>query len=134
VNRAVAILGATGLVGRTTLDVLEQRAFPLDELRLLASERSASRMMRSAAADLPVQAVSERLVRGRAGWRCSRRPPSCRASGPRGRGRGARVVDNSSAFRMEPDVPLVVPEVNGQLLDARPCSSRTATASPSRWS
>jgi aspartate-semialdehyde dehydrogenase len=120
VNRAVAILGATGLVGRTTLELLEQRAFPLDELRLLASERSASRMLRFRGADLPVQAVSEESFAGVQLALFATSAEVSRQWAPVARAAGARVVDNSSAFRMEPGVPLVVPEVNGQLLDARP--------------
>ncbi len=120
VNRAVAILGATGLVGRTMLEILEQRAFPLDELRLLASERSAARTLRFRGADVPVQAVSESSFAGvslalfATSAELSRRWVSVAQAA------GARVVDSSSAFRMEPDVPLVVPEVNGELLDTRP--------------
>ena len=119
-SRTVAILGATGLVGRTMLEVLEQRAFPLDELRLLASERSASRTLRFRGADVGVQAVSPASFEGVSVALFATSAELSRQWAPIAQRAGARVVDNSSAFRMEPSVPLVVPEVNGALLDARP--------------
>jgi len=120
VTRTVAVLGATGLVGRTVLAILEQRGFPLDELRPLASERSASRTVRFRGADVPVQAVSEAAFAGVQLALFATSAELSRQWAPVARAAGAAVVDNSSAFRMEPDVPLVVPEVNGRLLDARP--------------
>jgi len=106
-SRAVAILGATGLVGGTTVKILESRGFPLDELRLLASERSAHRTIPFRGRDVAVRPVADDAFSGV--------DLALFATAA-----GARVVDNSSAFRLEPDVPLVVPEVNGALLDARP--------------
>jgi aspartate-semialdehyde dehydrogenase len=120
VSRTVAILGATGLVGRTTLAILEERAFPFDDLRLLASDRSASRTMRVRGQDTPVQAVSERAFGGVWLALFATSAELSKQWAPVARAAGAIVVDYSSAFRMEPDVPLVVPEVNGALLDARP--------------
>ena len=102
------------------LEVLEQRAFPLDELRLLASERSASRTLRFRGADVPVRAVGPSSFDGVTVALFATSAELSRQWAPVARAAGARVVDNSSAFRMEPDVPLVVPEVNGELLDARP--------------
>ena len=119
-SRTVAILGATGLVGRTTLGILEQRAFPLDEVRLLASERSASRTLRFRGREVPVEAVGERSFDGVWLALFATSAELSRQWAPVARRAGAIVVDYSSAFRMEPDVPLVVPEVNGALLDARP--------------
>ncbi len=119
-SRTVAILGATGMVGRTTLAILEERAFPLDELRLLASERSASRTLRFRGRDLPVQAVSAQAFVGVSLALFATSAELSRQWAPVARAAGARVVDNSSAYRMDADVPLVVPEVNGALLDARP--------------
>lgn len=116
----VAILGATGLVGRTTLAILEQRAFPLHELRLLASERSASRTLRFRGADVAVQPVSEAAFAGVSIALFATSAELSRQWAPIARAAGALVVDNSSAFRMDPGVPLVVPEVNGELLDSRP--------------
>jgi aspartate-semialdehyde dehydrogenase len=120
VTRTVAVLGATGLVGRTTLAILEQRAFPLDELRPLASERSAARTLRFRGVDVPVQAVSESAFAGVNLALFATSAELSRQWAPVARAAGAAVVDSSSAFRMEPDVPLVIPEVNGGLLDAHP--------------
>jgi aspartate-semialdehyde dehydrogenase len=120
VSRTLAILGATGLVGRTTLALLEERAFPCDELRLLASDRSEARTMRFRGRDLPVQPVSEAAFAGVSLAFFATAAELSKQWAPVARAAGARVVDNSSAFRMEPGVPLVVPEVNGELLDAGP--------------
>jgi aspartate-semialdehyde dehydrogenase len=108
----VAILGATGAVGTELLELLEQRNFPLADLRLLASPRSAGRTLRFRGEDLPVEAVSDRsfenidLVLASAGGATSK------AFAPKAVAAGAVVIDNSSAFRMNLEVPLVVPEVN----------------------
>jgi aspartate-semialdehyde dehydrogenase len=94
------------------MQCLEQRKFPLTELRLLASARSAGKTMRFRGADLPVQELTDQSLEGvdialfSAGGAQSKRfaPAAVKA--------GAIVVDNSSAFRMNSDVPLVVPEIN----------------------
>lgn len=108
----VAILGASGAVGAEFIELLEQREFPVGELRLLASPRSAGRKITFRGQELVVQAVDEDSFRGidiaffSAGGGVSREwAPKAVAS-------GALVIDNSSAFRLDPDVPLVVPEVN----------------------
>ncbi len=119
-SRRVAVLGATGLVGRTTLAILEQRRFPLDELVPLASERSASRSLRFRGADVPVRVVSEQAFAGVSLAMFASSAELSRRWAPVARAAGVTVVDNSSAYRMDPGVPLVVPEVNGALLDARP--------------
>lgn len=108
----VAIAGATGAVGAEFLQLLENRDFPLGKLRLLASARSAGKTIRFRGQDLPVEELTENSFDGidvaffSAGGGRSKQfaPAAVRA--------GAVVVDNSSAFRMDPDVPLVVPEVN----------------------
>ena len=108
----VAIVGATGLVGGEFLRVLEQRKFPLDTLRLLASDRSAGKRLSFMGQELEVEETVDDSFQGvdialfSAGADISRRfaPIAARA--------GAVVIDNSSAFRMDPDAPLVVPEVN----------------------
>jgi aspartate-semialdehyde dehydrogenase len=108
----VAVLGATGAVGEELLRLLEERSFPLAELRLLASPRSAGQRIRWCGESLTVQAVQEGcfagvdLVLASAGGSVSRR------WGPAAVEAGAVVIDNSSAFRLDPTVPLVVPEVN----------------------
>jgi len=119
-SRTVAILGATGLAGRTTLRILEERAFPLDELRLLASERSTDRTFAFRGREIPVRAVSAEAFAGVELALFATAVELSRQWAPVATAAGARVIDYSSAFRMEPDVPLVVPEVNGELLEARP--------------
>ena len=119
-SRAVAILGATGLVGGTTVKILESRGFPLDELRLLASERSAHRTIPFRGRDVAVRPVADDAFSGVDLALFATSADLSRQWAPIATAAGARVVDNSSAFRLEPDVPLVVPEVNGALLDARP--------------
>lgn len=108
----VAVVGATGMVGMTMREILEERGFPVSELRLLASERSRGRRLPFRGEEVEVQVLDEGSFQGidlalfSAGAEISRRfaPHAVRA--------GALVVDNSSAFRMDPGVPLVVPEVN----------------------
>ncbi|MEA5489038.1 MULTISPECIES: aspartate-semialdehyde dehydrogenase [Pseudanabaena] len=108
----VAILGATGAVGTELLALLEERNFPLGKLKLLASERSAGKSISFAGQDLIIEAVTESsfddidIVLASAGGSISKKwlPIATKA--------GAISIDNSSAFRMHPDVPLVVPEVN----------------------
>lgn len=110
----VAILGATGAVGTELLELLEQRNFPIADLRLLASPRSAGKTMRYRGEEIPVEATSDRsfenidIVLASAGGATSK------ALAPKAVASGAVVIDNSSAFRMNPEVPLVVPEVNPQ--------------------
>lgn len=108
----VAILGATGAVGTELLELLESRNFPVGDLKLLASPRSAGRHLAYGGENLPVEPVGDRsfdnidLVLASAGASTSRvwAPKAVKA--------GAVVIDNSSAFRMDEQVPLVVPEVN----------------------
>lgn len=108
----VAILGATGAVGTELLQLLESRHFPLSELKLLASERSAGQQLLFKGKTLTVEAVNDDsfkdidLVLASAGGRISKH------WAPKAVSTGAVVVDNSSAYRMDPQVPLVVPEVN----------------------
>lgn len=108
----IAILGATGLVGRTMLKVLEERNFPVEELLLLASEKSAGEKIAFNGKDHTVQAPSAALFSMvdialfSAGAGVSKVWAKIAADA------GAVVIDNSSAFRMDAGVPLVVPEVN----------------------
>jgi aspartate-semialdehyde dehydrogenase len=108
----LAILGATGAVGSTLLRVLEERAFPLEELRLLASERSAGTVIRYAGNGLTVQAVGPRSFDGIDIAIFSAGATRSREWAPQAIAAGAVVVDNSSAFRMDDGVPLVVADVN----------------------
>ncbi|MEJ5336154.1 MAG: aspartate-semialdehyde dehydrogenase [Thermus sp.] len=111
----VAVVGATGAVGREILKVLEARRFPLSELRLYASPRSAGVKLPFMGEEIPVEALPEGplpvdLVLASAGGSLSK------AYAPRWVEGGALVIDNSSAFRYEPEVPLVVPEVNREAI------------------
>jgi aspartate-semialdehyde dehydrogenase len=110
----LAVVGATGAVGVELLQCLEQRSFPLSRLRLFASARSAGKTLPFNGKPVPVEELTEDSFRGvdialfSAGGSQSKRfaPIAVR--------QGAVVVDNSSAFRMDADVPLVVPEINPQ--------------------
>jgi aspartate-semialdehyde dehydrogenase len=110
----VAVAGATGAVGAEFLRLLEERPFPLASLRLLASARSAGKSLTFKGEEIPVEELTENSFAGvdiaffSAGGSRSREfaPAAVRA--------GATVIDNSSAFRMDPEAPLVVPEVNGE--------------------
>jgi aspartate-semialdehyde dehydrogenase len=120
VSRTVAILGATGQVGRTMLALLEERGFPLDEVRLLASPRGAGRSLPFRGRAVPVQPVDADSFRGvDIALFAVKNPIAQQWSGP-AQAAGAVVIDNSSAYRYDDRVPLVVPEVNGDLLDSRP--------------
>lgn len=116
----VAILGATGEVGRTMLQVLEERAFPVDELVLLASERSAGKRVSWRGREWTVQVPAPGVFRGCDIALFSAGASRSREWGPRAAEEGAVVIDNSSAWRMDPDVPLVVPEVNARRIAERP--------------
>ncbi|MDZ5646580.1 aspartate-semialdehyde dehydrogenase [Nitrospirillum sp. BR 11828] len=108
----VAIVGATGAVGVELLECLEQRDFPLSELRLLASPRSAGKTMTFKGKEITVQALDENSFDGVNIALFSAGGSISKVYGPIAVKAGAVVVDNSSAFRQDPDVPLVVPEVN----------------------
>jgi aspartate-semialdehyde dehydrogenase len=109
----VAIVGATGAVGEELLRVLERRAFPVERLLPLCSERSAGRSISFRGEEIGAQQLSPNSFKGidlaffSAGGNISREYGSI------ARDAGAVVIDNSSVFRMEPDVPLVIPEING---------------------
>ena len=112
----VAIVGASGAVGVELIGCLEERGFPVSELRLFASARSAGRTLTFRGLQLAVRELNEHSFSGvdialfSAGGSTSKRfaPIAVRA--------GATVIDNSSAFRMDPSVPLVVPEINPHTL------------------
>ena len=112
----VAIVGATGAVGAELLAVLEQRGFALRDLKLLASPRSAGRRLRFGGEELPVEALDARSFEGVDLAFFSAGGETSRAFAPKAVDAGCVVVDNSSAFRMEDGVPLVVPEVNAGAL------------------
>jgi aspartate-semialdehyde dehydrogenase len=117
-NRAVsvAILGATGRVGQELLKVLEQRDFPISELRLLASARSKDQTITFRGKAYPVQEPSEETFKGIDIVLASAGEDISKRLAPVAVAQGAVVIDNSNAFRMDPSVPLVVPEVNAKAL------------------
>jgi len=111
----VAILGATGAVGQEFLNLIEERNFPFANLKLLASKRSAGKKIRFMGREYTVEEATDDSFQGVeialfAGGAASK------AFAPAAVKAGAVVIDNSSAFRMDPEVPLVVPEVNPQAI------------------
>ena len=116
----VAILGATGAVGRTMLEVLAERQFPTDSIVPLASERSAGTTLRWRDEDWTVQVPSPAAFQGVDIALFSAGAARSREWAPVAANAGAVVIDNSSAWRMHPRVPLVVPEVNASAATKRP--------------
>jgi len=112
----VAVVGATGAVGQEMRDVLEERAFPVDRFLPLASERSEGKTVAFRDREVPVERLTEDAFQGIDIALFSAGAERSRQFAPHAVVAGAVVVDNSSAFRMEPKVPLVVPEVNGHAL------------------
>ncbi len=111
-NLTVAVLGATGRVGREMLAILKERAFPCARLRPLASARSVGQRLPFGGASVPVEDVAQAALEGIDVALFSAGAAASRQWAPRFVEAGALVVDNSSAWRMDPQVPLVVPEVN----------------------
>ena len=114
--RNVALVGATGAVGRELLKVLERRNFPLASLRCFGSVRSKGKSLPFREKSIPVEALSEQAFQGcdlaifSAGKKISEH------FAPRAIEQGAIVVDNSSAFRLDPTIPLIIPEINASAL------------------
>lgn len=108
----VAVLGATGAVGTELLQLLEERNFPLADLKLLASPRSAGAKLSFRGEELPVEVVGDRSFNGMDIVLASAGGSTSKAWAAKIVEAGAVMIDNSSAFRMVPEVPLVVPEVN----------------------
>jgi len=112
----VAVVGATGAVGNEMIKILEERAFPVKQLKLLASERSTGKVLKYKGNSLTVQVLREDSFTGihiglfSAGGSVSEHfaPIAAKA--------GCVVIDNTSAFRMAPEIPLVVPEVNEEAI------------------
>ena len=113
-NPVVAVVGATGAVGVELIRCLEQRKFPLKELRLFASARSAGRTLEFRGRPLPVQELTEKSFDGVQIGLFSAGSSTTKKFAKAAVGAGTVIVDNSSAFRMDPEVPLVVPEINPQ--------------------
>jgi aspartate-semialdehyde dehydrogenase len=116
----VAVVGATGAVGREMTRILEERGFPVDEFVPLASARSAGRAVAFRGEDLAVGELSVEALRGCDVALVSAGAGVSRGFIPEAAAAGTTCVDNSSAFRMDPNVPLVVPEVNPGALEGSP--------------
>ena len=108
----VAVVGATGAVGGEMIHTLEQRDFPVGKLRLFASERSVGKKLQYKGKDYTVEALSEDCFKGIDIALFSAGAARSKDWAPIAAGSGCVVVDNSSQWRMDPEVPLVVPEVN----------------------
>ncbi|MBI5569807.1 MAG: aspartate-semialdehyde dehydrogenase [Desulfomonile tiedjei] len=112
----VAVVGATGAVGNQLLSVLEQRSFPVREIVLLASGRSAGRTLTFRGEEHPVQELTESSFDGVEVGLFSAGGSISAKFAPIAAQAGCVVIDNTAHFRMDPDVPLVVPEVNPQAI------------------
>lgn len=114
----LAVVGATGMVGRTFLQVLEERNFPADEIYFFASARSKGNKIQFKNTEYTVEELTETSFdRGIDIALFSAGASISKVYAPIAASKGCVVVDNSSAWRMDPDVPLVVPEVNPQDVD-----------------
>ncbi len=110
--KTVAVAGATGLVGREMMRVLEERNFPVKSIKLLASARSMGKKLMFKGVELPVEELTETSFKGIEIALFSAGGSTSRKFSPFAAKDGCVVVDNSSAWRMDDKVPLVVPEVN----------------------
>jgi aspartate-semialdehyde dehydrogenase len=116
----VAVVGATGAVGREMTRILEERGFPVDELVPLASARSAGRSVRFRDEDVTVRELSLDALRAVELALVSVGAAVSRSFIPQAAAGGTTCIDNSSAFRMDPAVPLSIPEVNPEALEGVP--------------
>ena len=112
---AIGISGATGVTGEVTLRVLEERKVPVGELRLFASRSSAGQSIRWKGRDHAVEALEDGRFAGLDVVISATSAAIAREWAPRMVEAGAIVIDQSSAFRLDPAVPLVVPEVNARV-------------------
>lgn len=115
---SIGIVGATGVTGEVTLRVLEERSFPVKELRLFASRRSAGQVLRWMDRDWTIEALEDGNFDGLDLVISATDASIAREWTPRMVDAGAIVIDQSSAFRLDPSVPLVMPEVNGADLES----------------
>src|SRR6266511_2394512 len=116
----VGVFGATGQVGGVMRQVLGERAFPVDEIRYFASARSAGRTLPWGDEEIAVEDATGADYRGLDVALFSAGKYAAKELAPAVAAAGAIVIDNSSAWRMDPDVPLVVSEVNPEALDSIP--------------
>ena len=117
---SVAVVGATGAVGEVMRQILIERKFPLRSIKFLASERSAGKTVEFQGKAIPVEALRPEAFAGIDIVLSSTPASISREFSPIAARAGAIVIDNSSAWRMDPDVPLVVPEVNADALKKIP--------------
>ena len=110
----VAILGATGAVGREMMKILAEREFPVEELHLLASQRSVGQKIHWQGQELTVELACDEAFQGMDIVLGAAENDIAKQFAPAIVKAGAVFVDNSSAFRMDPEVPLVIPEINPQ--------------------
>ncbi len=115
----VAVVGATGVVGQEVLKILEERDFPVKELILLSSERSAGTRLQYKDQNIVVKVLTETSFKGVDFAIFSAGGSISKTYAPLAVEQGAIVIDNTSHFRMDPKVPLIVPEVNGDTLTAK---------------
>jgi aspartate-semialdehyde dehydrogenase len=115
-NYNVAIVGATGAVGQEMVQILEERNFPVRELRPIASEKSQGKDLEFKGAKIKIQKLDENSFRGIHIALFSAGASRSREFAPKAVEAGAVVIDNSSAFRMESDIPLVIPEINSDAI------------------
>tara|TARA_B100000676_G_C18069951_1_gene843594 strand:- start:1147 stop:2178 length:1032 start_codon:yes stop_codon:yes gene_type:complete len=108
----IAVIGATGAVGQVFLKIAEERNFPISELRLCASERSLGKKLKFNGEEIPVELYDENLIQDVDFAFISANGDISREVAPMAAANGTVAIDDSSAFRMEETVPLVVPEVN----------------------
>lgn len=108
----VAVVGATGAVGNEMIATLEQRNFPVEKLRLFASERSGGKNLEFQGSEIPVESLNESSFKGIDIALFSAGAERSKIWAPIAAKSGCVVVDNSSQWRMDPEVPLIVPEVN----------------------
>jgi aspartate-semialdehyde dehydrogenase len=114
----IALVGASGMVGRKMLQVLEERQFPVEQLIPVASERSVGQKISFRGTSVEIQSMTDALEKKPAIALFSAGGDTALEWAPQFAAQGCYVIDNSSAFRMQPDKKLIVPEINGHLLEA----------------
>jgi len=122
----VGVVGATGLVGEIFLKLMQERRFPVGELKLFASDRSKGQTRAFAGELIPVETLNSTCFHGLDLVFFSSGDDISKEWVPQAVAAGAIAVDNSAAFRMDPETPLIVPEVNGHILPASPRAMRIA--------
>src|SRR5210317_2192418 len=115
-GKHIAIAGVTGAVGQEFLRIIEQRKFPFDSLKMLASSRSAGKKIEFKGKEYTVEELTKKSFENIDIALFSAGASRTKEFGPAAVEAGAVVVDNSSAFRMDPEVPLVIPEINPQAI------------------